>query len=271
MELNEIIKFLKEKSCSDPFVHTLPPEYLKIGHELIHSCDPKEKATGYWIMARLHPDEFYYKAIELDPTNSYLYSDLAYYWYENADKNDCITLNDGRVFDTPIDLCKVALNIDPTNSSAHNNMGTHLRFMNDDNIDACNSFVMAIKYNPNNVSAYCNLGHILPHYTLDIPSITLDDGRVLNWIDLYICALELNFFNFRLDYYIGTVTSSIVFIKRPWTRRYHSLGLYGKNINILIATLLLGMQMLEDQKIIAPSHHMMIEDMFDDNDVCHKY
>ena len=49
---------------------------------------------------------------------------------------------------------------------------------------------------------------------------------------------------------------------RHWTRRSH--GLFSTRTNVLFATLLLGVQRLEETGVLPQAHQAMLEDMLED-------
>ena len=61
--------------------------------------------------------------------------------------------------------------------------------------------------------------------------------------------------DFDMDHWIP------LFINGNWKRSYHFL--YNGKTNVLLATFLLGIQRLEDQKILALAHQAMLEDMLE--------
>ena len=114
-------------------------------------------------------------------------------------------------------------------------------------------FIKALVLNPEDSNSYIDLAKCTPKDSY----VIFPDGRKMNRYNLYLDGLKYN--PNRHD--VRTILRSQFL--NPWTRMKHSLSLYNVKINLLFATLFLGLQKLEDMKKIIPAHQAMFEDMLE--------
>lgn len=109
----------------------------------------------------------------------------------------------------------------------------------------------AIAIEPDNVIAYRNLAGLVPPGGL----LTMSDGRQLSKRALLMQVLRCDPYS---DVTYGRLCR-LVEPKEPWSRATHPL--YARTAtNVLFATLLLGLQRLEDAGRLALGHHSVLED-----------
>ena len=116
-------------------------------------------------------------------------------------------------------------------------------------------FLEALRCDPKFAKAYHNLGVNLEAGE----KITLLDGRTFNQHQLFLEAL-------RYDPSYAKARTKVLKTAsagQPWTRHCHSLVFGSMGVNVLFATLLLGLQRLETAGVLPPAHHSMLEDMLE--------
>ena len=116
-------------------------------------------------------------------------------------------------------------------------------------------YLEALRCNPTDAVIYCNLASTLSAHA----TATLCNGRTFKKWQLYLEAVCHSPQHQRAR--TGFTTSLPA--GQAWTRHHHSLVFGSMGVNVLFATLLLGLQRLETDGVLPPAHHSMLEDMLE--------
>ena len=127
-------------------------------------------------------------------------------------------------------------------------------------LDACGLLVEAIRCDPTRPMIYLSLGRLL---TTDNDTVMLTDGRVMSRLTLALearmAAVTDGIKQTDLDSF--EECGRVVPASHPWSRRYTRA--FGRPTGLLFATLLLGLQRLEETGRLPLAHQAMLEDMLE--------
>ena len=123
-------------------------------------------------------------------------------------------------------------------------------------LDKQDLILEALRCNPNDSYLYQDLADTMPEWDT---RIALPDGRVLDSSGLLLNAVRCDPSNRVASWSLRASLSP----RYPWSHLFHSLILRTMPVNVLFATLLLGLQRLEMAGTLLSAHHSMLEDMLE--------
>ena len=256
-------RVLSKKQVIDESMRCDPAEtYYDLGHAL----------NSYYKTISVHGRSFtkttlFLESLKHDPTYRnpmhFVASSLRIH-------EETIRFVDGREFDK-IGLYNEILRLNPTDSLAYCNLGviaagTQAPVLLTDGrtLDCRELFLESLRFKPASIRAYCQLAQNLHQGEC----VTMADGQSLDRVGLLLRALD---YPAAAQGNVRALLRDYLPAHYAWTRRFHAL-LFATHTNVLFATVLLGLQRLEETGVLALTHHSMLEDMLEgwtwgDNDL----
>ena len=207
--------------------------------------------------------QLYLKAIHLDPNNLSAYIELSKMMF------DCEVqrLIDGREFNR-CQLLAIVIDRNPSCYHAYVLLGRFIGF--DKSIELLDGtivhrlqlFQRAVQNNPHLSNAYNEIANWICQraYKSRISNILISvpvNGVLMNTHDLFLKSLECDPSQSEIRNKLKSISN------RKWSRKTHFLGIEKVSVNILLSTLFLGFQKLENLYIIPQAHQAMFEDMLE--------